>query len=201
MSLYSQRRLGVGAMMMSVSVIALGCTPAAKSPRVADAPSSIAAAGQSRSRPAVIGPMEGERRLIRGEAPLFIKIDPTSTGSEHLVLGSSDLPPGDAIGLHRHLREDEIILITHGSGRLQLGRDHYAVVSGATVFIPQGTCVALVNTGTDTLSNVFVFSAPGFEHVLRAVSTAPGEPPRVLTPAERAAAFHEGHAEASPPDC
>lgn len=201
MSLCSKWPLGVAATITTVSVIGLGCAPSAKSPRVADAPSSIAAAGQSRSRPAVIGPTEGERRLIRGEAPLFIKIDPASTGSEHLVLGSSDLPPGDAIGLHRHLREDEIILITHGSGRLQLGRDHYTVVSGATVFIPQGTCVALENTGTDTLSNVFVFSAPGFERVLRAVSTVPGEPPKVLTPAERATAFHEGHAEASPSDC
>lgn len=177
------------------------CASPARSPGATGAASASVARVQSRARPAVIGPAEGERRLIRGEAPLFIKIDPASTGSEHLVMGSSDLPPGDGIGLHRHLREDEIIFVTRGSGRLQLGRDHYAVVSGATVFIPQGTCVALENTGTDTLSNVFVFSAPGFERVLRAVSTAPGEPPRVLTPTERAAAFHEGHADASPPDC
>ena len=190
----------VGATVIVTTWIGAACTSSARPPSVTDAASSMIAA-QSRARPAVIGPAEGERRLIRGEAPLFIKIDPASTGSEHLMLGSSDLPPGDAIGLHRHLREDEIILIIHGTGRLQLGHDQYTVGTGATVFIPQGTCVALQNTGTDTLSNVFVFSAPGFERVLRAVSTAPGEPGRVLTPAQRAAAFHEGHAEASPPDC
>lgn len=59
-------------------------------------------------RPAVIGPTEGERRFLRGgTAPLLIKVDPVTSGSRRMVLGSSDLPPGDAIGLHRHLREDD----------------------------------------------------------------------------------------------
>jgi len=201
MSPRSTWRSFVGVTVILAAWIAAACASSPRPPSVTDAATTMVAAVQSRARPAVIGPAEGERRLIRGKAPLLLKIDPASTGSEHLVLGSSDLPPGDAIGLHRHLREDEIILITHGTGRLQLGRDHYTVGTGATVFIPQGTCVSLQNTGADTLSNVFVFSAPGFERVLRAVSTAPGERPRALTPTERAAAFHEGHAEASPPDC
>jgi oxalate decarboxylase/phosphoglucose isomerase-like protein (cupin superfamily) len=131
----------------------------------------------------------------------LIKIDPVNTGSTRMVLGSSDLPPGDAIGLHRHLEEDEIILITRGSGRVQLGRKWYPAGPGATVFIPQGTCIALENTGPDTLSNTFIFSAPGFERVLRSVSTTRGEAPKRLTPEERATAFHAGHAEASPSDC
>jgi len=153
-------------------------------------------------RPAVIAANEGERRFLRGgAAPLLIKVDPLTTGSTRMVVGSSDLPPGDAIRVHRHFREDEIILITRGTGRVQLGNESYAAGAGSLVFIPQGTCIALENTGADTLSNVFVFSAPGFERVLRAVSTAPGEAPRLLTPAQRAAAFHEGHAEAGPSDC
>lgn len=118
-----------------------------------------------------------------------------------MVLGSSDLPPGDAIRVHRHLEEDEIIIITRGTGRVTLGRQEYTASAGASVFIPQGTCIALENIGQDTLTNYFVFSAPGFERVLRSVSTAPGEPPKLLTPAERAAAFHAGHAEAGPSDC
>ena len=156
----------------------------------------------SKARPAVIGASEGVRRFVGGgAAPLLIKVDPLTTGSERLVLGSSDLPPGDAIGVHRHLEEDEIILITRGTGRVQLGRELHTAGPGATIFIPQGTCIALENTGPDTLSNVFIFSAPGFERVLRAVSSAPGEPPRSLTAAERAKAFHAGHAEAGPADC
>jgi mannose-6-phosphate isomerase-like protein (cupin superfamily) len=150
----------------------------------------------------VIGPKEGERRFLRGgTAPLLIKIDPVTTGSRRMVLGSSDLPPGDAIGLHRHLREDEIILVTRGTARVQLGTRHFTVGAGATMFIPQGTCIALANGGADTLSNVFIFSSPGFEQVMREVSSPEGAPPKRLSSAERAAAFHRGHAEAAPSDC
>src|SRR5689334_21914983 len=66
-------------------------------------------------RPVVIPADGGEKRFLRGgTAPLLIKVDPKNTGSRHLVLGSSDLPPGDAIGVHRHLQEDEIIVVTRG---------------------------------------------------------------------------------------
>lgn len=157
--------------------------------------------GTHTARAAVIGADEGERRLLRGVAPLLIKIDPVTTGSQRMVLGSSQLPPGDMINLHRHLQEDEIIVITRGTARVQLGRNTYTAGPGGVVFIPQGTCIAVTNVGADTLSNVFVFSAPGFERVLREVSSTPGSPPKRLSPDERATAFHAGHAEASPSDC
>src|SRR5690348_572540 len=153
-------------------------------------------------RPAVIQPDGGEKRFLRGgTAPLLIKVDPKNTGSRRMVLGSSDLPPGDAIGLHRHLQEDEIIVITRGTARVQLGKELVTASAGATVFIPQGTCIAVTNVGADTLSNFFVFSSPGFERALRAVSSAQGEPPKALTPQLRRSAFHAAHAVADPADC
>lgn len=100
-----------------------------------------------------------------------------------------------------NLQEDEIILITRGTARVQLGSRQYTGGPGTAVFISQGTCIAVSNIGSDTLTNFFVFSSPGFEQVLRAVSSAPGEPPKKVTPAERAAAFGQGHAEAGPTDC
>jgi quercetin dioxygenase-like cupin family protein len=158
--------------------------------------------GLAAPRPAVIGPAEGERRFLRGgTAPLLIKVDPISTGSRRMVLASSDLPPGDAIGVHRHLKEDEIILVTRGTARVQLGKQHHTAGPGTTVFIPQGTCIALANLGRDTFSMVFVFSSPGFERVLREVSSPEGAPPKLVSPAERAAAFQRGHAEAGSSNC
>ena len=157
---------------------------------------------QGKPRPAVIAANDGERRFLRGgTTPLLIKVDPITTGSQRLVVGSSDLPPGDAIGLHRHLREDEIILITRGTARVQLGKEYFTGGPGTTVFIPQGTCIAVQNVGADTLSNTFIFSSPGFEQVLRAVSTPAGAPAKSVSPSERAAAFQHGHAEAGPTDC
>jgi len=156
----------------------------------------------AKPRPAVIGATEGERRFLRGgTAPLLIKIDPVTTGSQRMVLGSSDLPPGDAIPLHRHLKEDEILLVTRGTARVQLGRRYFTAGPGGTVFIPQGTCVAVANVGADTLTNIFIFSSPGFEQVLREVSSPAGAPGKRVSPTERAAAFHRGHAEAAPTDC
>jgi quercetin dioxygenase-like cupin family protein len=153
-------------------------------------------------QPAVIGAREGERRFLRGgTAPLLIKIDPVTTGSRRMVLGMSDLPPGDSIGVHRHLREDEIVFITRGTARVQLGNQHYMATAGGTVFIPQGTCIAVANAGADTLTVLFVFSSPGPEQVLRDVSSPEGAPPKTVSPAERASAFRRGHAEASPSDC
>jgi quercetin dioxygenase-like cupin family protein len=153
-------------------------------------------------QPAVILPEQGELRFQRnGTAPLLIKVDPINNGSQRLVLGRSDLPPGDAIGVHRHLQEDEIILITRGTARVQLGSQEYTAGASSAVFIPQGTCHAHWNIGPDTLTIFFVFSAPGFEQALRAVSSAPGEPPKPLTPELRSAAFTQAHAEANPPDC
>ena len=153
-------------------------------------------------RPTVIPADGGEKRFLRGgTAPLLIKVDPANTGSQRMVLGSSDLPPGDGIGVHRHLQEDEIIVITRGTARVQLGKQFMTASAGATVFIPQGTCIGVMNIGSDTLSNFFVFSSPGFERALRAVSSAPGEPPKPLTPQLRKAAFHDAHAVADPSDC
>ena len=153
-------------------------------------------------RAAVIPASGGEKRWLRGgTAPLFIKVDPVNTGSRRMVLGFSDLPPGDAIGVHRHLQEDEIIVITRGTARVQLGKEFTTASAGGTVFIPQGTCVGVTNIGADTLSNFFVFSSPGFERALRAVSSAPGDPPKALTPQLRQSAFHDAHAVANPADC
>ena len=139
--------------------------------------------------------------MLRGETPLLIKIDPLTTGSQRMVLGSSDLPPGDAIGMHRHLQEDEILLVFRGSAEVRLAGRKYEAGPGGAIYIPQGTCVAVANAGRDTLTTFFVFSSPGFEQVLREVSSRPGEAPKRLSPAERVAAFHRGHAVANPADC
>jgi quercetin dioxygenase-like cupin family protein len=171
-----------------------GCRPSS--------PTDGSQPGLAAPKPVVIRPAEGERRFLRGgTAPLLIKVDPITTGSRRMVLASSDLPPGDAIGVHRHLREDEIILVTRGTARVQLGKQEHTAGAGTTVFIPQGTCIALTNAGRDTFSMVFVFSSPGFEQVLREVSSPEGAPPKAISPAQRAAAFQRGHAEAGSSDC
>jgi quercetin dioxygenase-like cupin family protein len=186
---------GMSSLLGTVTVAALaGCG--------SDSPESRSESESTTPRPAVIGAAEGERRFLRGGvAPLLIKVDPITTGSRRLVMATSDLPPGDTIGVHRHLREDELILVTRGMARVQLGKREYTAGPGTTVFIPQGTCIALANAGRDTFSMAFVFSSPGFEQVLRELSSPEGAPPKQYTKETRAAAFERGHAEAGSTDC
>ncbi len=60
------------------------------------------------------------------------------------------------------------------------------VHGGTTVFIPANTWIAVNNIGTDTISLVFVFSAPGFEDFMRAESVAEGQKVTPLSRAEDA---------------
>jgi DNA-binding NtrC family response regulator len=62
------------------------------------------------------------------------------------------------------------------------------------------SALRLVQARAETFDLV-PFSSPGFEQVLREVSSPEGAPPKRVSPAERAAAFHRGHADASPSDC
>jgi quercetin dioxygenase-like cupin family protein len=108
-------------------------------------------------------------------AAFFLKVDPKNGGSAHLLFGTEDLPPGETIVTHRHPSADEIIFLRAGTARVRLGDSVRVVHAGATVFIPADTRISVSNSGRDALGIVFIFSAPGFEDVMRAVSVRQGE--------------------------
>jgi quercetin dioxygenase-like cupin family protein len=41
----------------------------------------------------------------------MFKVDPGTTGSETLVVGTEEMPPGNRIPTHEHLYEDEVIFV------------------------------------------------------------------------------------------
>jgi hypothetical protein len=45
--------------------------------------------------PAVLQADEGDRWMLLGDKPLIFKVDPTSTGSDALVVGTEEMPWGD----------------------------------------------------------------------------------------------------------
>jgi hypothetical protein len=61
------------------------------------------------------------------------------------------------------------------------------------VFIPANTWVDIKNAGADTVSVVFVFSAPGFENYMRCDSALPNEKVAPLSIADQRACSHQGH--------
>ena len=141
----------------------------------------------TKTTPLILEKNEGERRVWRVEsfpAPFILKVDPQNGGSSHLVFGTEDLPPGAKIDRHKHPGSDEIIFLQNGTVRVNLGESVREVHGGATVFIPANTWISLSNIGSDAISMVFIFSAPGFEDFMRAESVREGEKIVPLSKAE-----------------
>jgi quercetin dioxygenase-like cupin family protein len=145
---------------------------------------------------------EGEARVRRplGVLPIptvefILKVTPENSGSKHLVLGTEDIPPGGVIPKHKHLEQDEILLVQTGTAHVTLDDREYDVHAGGTVFFPAQTWVSLKNIGTDSISLVFIFSAPGFEKNMRCGSVPAGQTASPINTDELKACAHEGHVE------
>lgn len=151
-------------------------------------------------KPLLLERSEGEQRLWRplpGEPStggFILKVTPQSNGSRHLMLVTEDLAPGDAIPRHKHLEQDEIVLIEKGTIHARVGDQERDLHAGGLVFIPQQTWVSLKNTGATTASIVAFFSAPGFEEHLRCESVPANEKPTTMSPSEENHCDHVGHA-------
>jgi quercetin dioxygenase-like cupin family protein len=167
----------------------------------------VAATKPEKSQPAQAGATallleknEGETRLWRPEpgevdpGGFILKVTPKANGSEHLVLvGGEDIAPGAAIPTHKHLEQDEIVLIEKGTIHAHVGDQERDLHAGGMVFIPQHTWVGLKNTGTEPASIIAIFSAPGFEDHLRCESVPAGEKPTTISLAEENACDRLGH--------
>jgi quercetin dioxygenase-like cupin family protein len=145
---------------------------------------------------------EGETRVRRPRGSLsspsaefMLKVTPENSGSKHLVLGTEEIPPGGMIPKHKHLEQDEILLVQTGTAHVTLDDKEYDVHAGGTVFFPAQTWVSLKNIGTDNISLVFIFSAPGFEKNMRCGSVPAGQAASPINNEELKACAHEGHVE------
>lgn len=161
--------------------------------RPAQSPS--ASGSQSAAKPLLLEKNEGERRIWRDLPPgeFILKASPKNNGSQRLVMVTEDMGPGEEFPTHQHLGQDEILYIEKGTVHVHLGEQERDLHAGGTVFIPAHTWVSVKNVGTETVSVVGVFSAPGFEDYMRCDSVLPNEKVTPLTPDEAKACEHQGH--------
>jgi quercetin dioxygenase-like cupin family protein len=137
--------------------------------------------------------MEGEARTFQGRRPLWIKVDPQTLGSRSFTVGMEDLPPGDSIGVHKHLLEDEVVVVQRGAFEVTLGDSVHEAHPGGMVFIPRGTWIGFRVIGPDTATILFMFNTPGFEKCLRFLSAPTGTPFIARSAADIAAARKDCH--------
>src|SRR5262252_2205328 len=102
-----------------------------------------------KSTPTVFQADEGDRWMLLGDKPLIFKVDPLSTGSDTLVVGTEEMPPGNRIPTHKHLYEDEVIFVHKGTVRVSLAGRQYDARTGATVFIPHGNWIGVENASSE----------------------------------------------------
>jgi quercetin dioxygenase-like cupin family protein len=165
--------------------------------------SSTATRSESDVKPLILERNEGELRTRRihtdasvpASSQFMLKVGPKNNGSQHLVAGTEELAQGAAIQKHRHLAQDEIVLIHGGTAHVWLGDQERDLHAGGLVFIPSNTWVSLKNIGTEPISLTFIFSAPGFEDTMRCNSVPAGETPTQITPEQQKDCAHLGHAE------
>ena len=165
-------------------------------------PSSVASPETS-ARPLFLEKNEGELRTRRihtdastpASSQFILKVSPKNNGSQHLVLGTEELAPGATLPKHRHLVQDEIVLIHSGKAHVWLGDQERDLHAGGLVFIPANTWVSAKNIGTEPISLTFIFSAPGFEDTMRCNSVPAGETPTQIAPEQQKDCAHLGHAE------
>jgi quercetin dioxygenase-like cupin family protein len=157
----------------------------------------------AKARPLLLERNEGELRTRRihvdnsgtASSQFLLKVSPKNNGSEHLVAGTEEVAPGATLPKHRHLVQDEIVLVHSGTARVWLGDQERDLHAGGLVFIPANTWISAKNIGTEPVSITFIFSAPGFEDTMRCNSVAAGETPTQITPEQQRECAHLGHAE------
>jgi quercetin dioxygenase-like cupin family protein len=124
----------------------------------------------------VVNENDGEAfRLRDGRAVVKIKISKRQ-GPASMSLLTSTVPTNDAIRIHKHLNEDEMFFIRHGTGLFTLGDREHAVAAGSIIFIPKGIWHGLKNTGAEEIATVFGYSPAGFEDFFKELGTAADKP-------------------------
>jgi mannose-6-phosphate isomerase-like protein (cupin superfamily) len=154
------------------------------------------------AKPVVLQQDEGELRTRRPRegfsspsSDFLLKIGPRTSGSKHLLLFTEEIPPGASIPKHKHLREEEILLIETGNAHVWLGDKEYDAQSGALVFIPAETWISLKNTGKENIHIVAVWNEPSFEEMLLCGSVPKGQAAEPLSRDGVKDCYHHGDAE------
>ena len=163
--------------------------------QTSSAQSTSATTSKSAPKPLLLEKNEGERRIWREPPPgdFILKVSPKNNGSQHLVMGTEDMNPGDEFPLHRHLEQDELVYVEKGTVHARVGDQERDLHAGGTIFIPANTWVDIKNTGTEKGSVVFVFSAPGFEDYMRCDSVLPNEELKPLSVEQQRQCGQQGH--------
>jgi oxalate decarboxylase/phosphoglucose isomerase-like protein (cupin superfamily) len=106
--------------------------------------------------------------------------EPRVTGTERITAGVVTLEPGKGHQRHNHPGVEEILYVLEGEGIQMVdhgSEERRAVRKGMMIHIPADVYHETINTGDGPMQLLAVYSPPGPEALLRAMSSCQIEPP------------------------
>jgi oxalate decarboxylase/phosphoglucose isomerase-like protein (cupin superfamily) len=96
--------------------------------------------------------------------------EPAVTGAERFSFGIVELAEGKGHARHNHPGSEEIIYVVSGEGEQMVDdQPPIRVGPGASIYIPADVYHSTVNTGSETLKLIVVYSPTGPERLLREI--------------------------------
>ncbi|MBV9106086.1 MAG: cupin domain-containing protein [Verrucomicrobia bacterium] len=96
--------------------------------------------------------------------------EPAVTGANRFSFGVVELAQGKGHARHNHPGSEEIIYVVSGHGEQMVDDQPPVKVSaGSSIYIPPDVYHSTVNTGTETLQLIVVYSPAGPERLLREI--------------------------------
>jgi oxalate decarboxylase/phosphoglucose isomerase-like protein (cupin superfamily) len=100
------------------------------------------------------------------------------TNADRFSFGMVELSQGKGHARHNHPGSEEIIYVVSGEGEQMVDdRPPVKVGPGASIYIPADVYHSTVNTGTETMKLIVVYSPAGPERLLREIPGAKVTPP------------------------
>ncbi|MBV8142616.1 MAG: cupin domain-containing protein [Verrucomicrobia bacterium] len=96
--------------------------------------------------------------------------EPAVTGAKRFSFGVVELAQGEGHARHNHPGSEEIIYVVSGKGEQMIDdQPPVKVGPGSSIYVPADVYHSTVNTGTETLQLIVVYSPPGPERLLREI--------------------------------
>jgi oxalate decarboxylase/phosphoglucose isomerase-like protein (cupin superfamily) len=96
--------------------------------------------------------------------------EPAVTGASRFSFGIVELAQGEGHARHNHPGSEEIIYVVSGQGDQMVDDQPPVKVSpGSSIYIPADVYHSTVNTGTETMKLIVVYSPAGPERLLREI--------------------------------
>lgn len=148
--------------------------------------------------PLILQDEDGDHLVHRagplGGVPFTIKVDEQFGNSQDFFAFAETLAPGQAIPFHKHHNAEEILLFEEPGARVIVGDKNGNAGAHSLVFIPRDTWISATNASNSPIHLLAIFSRPGFENYMRAISARPGEPLKPLSQDELTRLRTLGHA-------